>query len=64
MGVSSYSGGGVSVENFFGLNLSLVLLMKVVFIKTHITLFFSLQKNEEIALPHEFFFCLSGISVG
>ena len=47
MGFSSYSGGGVSVENSFGLNLSLVLLMKVVFIKRHITLFFSLQKMKK-----------------
>ena len=47
MGVSLCSGGGVSVEKFFGLNLILVLLIKVAFIKTHITLLFSLQEMKK-----------------
>ena len=44
---------------YFGPNLSQVLLIKVLFIKKHVTLFFSLLKMKK-----RLFLCLSGISMG
>ena len=49
---------------YFGLNLSQVLLIKVFFVKKHVTLFFSLLKMEKYLYHMSLFLCLFCISLG
>ena len=51
-------------DYYFRLNLSQVLLTKVLLIKNAYNVVFQSSKNEEKILPNELFLCLSGISLG
>ena len=49
---------------YFGSNLRLVLLMKVLFMKKVCNVVFQSSKNEEMTLPHEFIFLLIRYFIG